>query len=188
MQKRFTRFLRAGGDSVFRPPGGGALAFAAELKVCRGEKFLWKSLEEHQAASLAKVAGIFDHPPLSATHFRDTGEVGEVLAAGSGGLGGGKLGVGCEKKKAGGEGENCRAGFGLAHKISDSALGFKPFDCFYMHGCAGWLVIGYRGGSAVVAIEVRRWLADYMREVGTRGGGVPLERAVEAYNALRLEL
>lgn len=42
-----------------------------------------------------------------------------------------------------------RAGGGLVHKISDSAIGFKPFDCFVLGADAGgWLgQRGYVGGG-----------------------------------------
>jgi penicillin-binding protein-related factor A (putative recombinase) len=32
---------------------------------------------------------------------------------------------------------------GLVYKISDSAIGFKPFDCFMMRECESYIVIKY---------------------------------------------
>ena len=40
---------------------------------------------------------------------------------------------------------------GLAYKISDSGIGAKPYDCFYMNGVKAYLVIGWvcgRGGNS----------------------------------------
>lgn len=54
----------------------------------------------------------------------------------------------------------------LVHKISDSAIGYKPFDCFVMYGCAAWFIFGYENGKKVYAIEV----SDVEAEMYTDGG------------------
>lgn len=42
---------------------------------------------------------------------------------------------------------------GLAYKISDSAIGYKPFDCFYLgEGCRAWMILGFEGGKEVYMV------------------------------------
>lgn len=50
----------------------------------------------------------------------------------------------------------------LVHKISDSAVGYKPFDCFVMTNIPAFVVIGWRcaglGRPRVYALPVDDWL------------------------------
>lgn len=39
-------------------------------------------------------------------------------------------------------GEDVAGAFGVYHKVSDSAIGYKPADAFYLCG-EGWLVVGF---------------------------------------------
>jgi hypothetical protein len=42
----------------------------------------------------------------------------------------------------------------LVYKISDSAIGWKPFDCFVMDGVPGYFVVGWRCGRGGVGVRV----------------------------------
>ena len=67
---------------------------------------------------------------------------------------------------------------GLFHKISDSAIGYKPFDCFALRGAGAYIVIGFwhrfddvlgTCSLRVVAVPIEKWLA-YRQECGRTGG------------------
>lgn len=55
----------------------------------------------------------------------------------------------------------------LAYKISDSGIGYKPFDCFVMQGCVAGVVVGYGDGCGsasgkawfvgIEELESERW-------------------------------
>lgn len=48
----------------------------------------------------------------------------------------------------------------LAYKISDSGIGYKPFDCFVMQGCAAGVVVGYAKGcrdAAGASVAGQAW-------------------------------
>ena len=44
----------------------------------------------------------------------------------------------------------------FSYKISDSAIGYKPFDCFSMMNCKAWLVLGFNDGAYVYAVPVQK--------------------------------
>lgn len=69
----------------------------------------------------------------------------------------------------------------MVHKISDSAIGYKPFDCFAMAHAPGYGVIGFGGvrpktrGRVValcLSIRVIRPLYAFKKKTGMRGGGI----------------
>lgn len=79
-------------------------------------------------------------------------------------------------------------GFGLVHKVSDSGLGFKPCDGFYVEGGLGVLVIGFNGGRDVVAVGVEAWWARYEARGERRGAGVSYGEAVGELYGVQLRL
>jgi len=46
-------------------------------------------------------------------------------------------------------------GDGMVHKISDSAIGYLPFDCFVLRDAGAWFVFGFYGGSEVWMVDVK---------------------------------
>lgn len=68
------------------------------------------------------------------------------------------------------------------HKISDSAIGFKPFDCYSMEAdvCRGWFVLGFYGGTDVYVVPVQEVFgAMYEPTGGRRRGSITLDWAKE---------
>ena len=55
----------------------------------------------------------------------------------------------------------------LAHKLSDSAIGYKPVDGFWFFGGYAALIIAFRGGDEVLAVEADKvfewWMNDKVR-------------------------
>lgn len=64
-----------------------------------------------------------------------------------------------------------RGGAGVFYKLSDLVPGYKPFDCFLLNGCAGWLVVGFEELGRWVAVRVEQWIVwRYGSEAQWRGG------------------
>ena len=78
-------------------------------------------------------------------------------------------------------------GVPLVHKISDSALGYLPFDCFTLYGAGAYLVIGYLrfDGLTVVAIKIEDWITEkYGYDGVLKRGSLSFERALELGSVL----
>lgn len=81
---------------------------------------------------------------------------------------------------------------GVVHKISDSSIGYKPFDCFYLgEGCSGYLVVGFveDDGSVrgVYMVDVVDWWGEVRGEDGGVGrGSVGIEWFCEFGDRLEL--
>lgn len=70
-------------------------------------------------------------------------------------------------------------GRGLVHKISDSAIGYKPFDCFYMRGVDAYVGLWF-GSDAdrVYLVDVDKVVERVMGDDGERiRGSITLEWA-----------
>lgn len=113
-------------------------ACAFELKLVHGDKLQFSKVPQHQEIALMRARGVFY--PEKVEEGLNTGDSGFV------------------------DGE----WNGLTHKISDSGIGYKPFDCFAMWGCGAYFVIGYltEGGLSVYAISI----VDYMKYKISRNG------------------
>lgn len=62
-------------------------------------------------------------------------------------------------------GEDVAGVSGVAHKISDSAIGYKPCDFFYV-GTGGWLIVCFAEAECVVALAgdlFGAWYSDVER-------------------------
>lgn len=132
MQTRFTRWMRENGERI------GSAAFELKMVSCPGRKAMGgragcapsacrerlpaSRLSEGQQEALSRVAGIQAIPP---SFFPNRAIMGHSADS---------------------------AGSGLMYKISDSAIGYKPFDCFYMRNLPAYVVIGWQCGSRPLAI------------------------------------
>ena len=70
----------------------------------------------------------------------------------------------------------------LVHKISDSAIGYKPFDCVVLFHTAAFLVVGFNDGEDVVAIPAKELLGFWQGG----GHGLTLRQAQAMGSPLRL--
>ena len=52
--------------------------------------------------------------------------------------------------------KSSKLGDGLVHKISDSAIGFKPFDCFILKEALAYLVVGFEDGKNVWMVPIEK--------------------------------
>lgn len=61
----------------------------------------------------------------------------------------------------------------VVYKISDSSIGYKPFDCFYLGaGSRGVIVVGFVEGDGEVRSVYMCNVVDWFEEVRGEGGGV----------------
>lgn len=146
-QGSFTSWVRGGGfDSVMAGCGG----VAYELKLVRGWKgergMKFSALPDHELRSLCLAGGERGHRAWN-EYVRLRG--GEVVDLGSAWI--------------------------LDHKISDSALGYKPCDGFVIGGSGGrgLLIVAYEyggvGGREVWAIDGWRYIEEVFMVKGGRG-------------------
>lgn len=59
----------------------------------------------------------------------------------------------------------------LVHKISDSGVGYKPFDMFVLSDACGWFVLGFRDGERVLVVDCEDVEYIMFDEDGTRKRG-----------------
>ena len=66
----------------------------------------------------------------------------------------------------------------LVYKISDSAIGYKPFDCFVLQGSGAFFVFGFYGGKECWMVDVKRVVGIlYDAGEGRRRGSVTAQWA-----------
>lgn len=157
MQCEFTKWVSAGLDRAML----GHSSYAYELKLVR----MWRKgvnglrfseLPDHELKSLLQASG--DLGAEAWDMYRTIEEHGNAPSAHD------TLFI--QRAPSAPKG---REGWGLNHKISDSAIGFKPCDGFVIRNGVGWLVVGYDYGFKCVvwAMEGSR----YVREVYAQRGG-----------------
>lgn len=64
----------------------------------------------------------------------------------------------------------------LVYKISDMALGYKPFDCFAMSGCGAYVVVGWRCGTGRIEGRVKAYALTVDCWLGLVGSGAKQKR------------
>lgn len=138
MQSRFTRWLRTNGPRL------GSAAFELKAVSCDGK------IERGHG----KTCGPLEcRSRLSASRLSEGQEEALCRVAGTaydsaGGFRNGRLICASEET-------------GLAYKISDSAVGYKPFDCFYLYRVPAFVVVGWDCGSRPLRtymVDIRAWL------------------------------
>ena len=67
----------------------------------------------------------------------------------------------------------------MVHKLSDSAIGFLPFDCFAMVNCEAYLVLGFNGGKDVYMVDVVRVVEEMYLDGVRKRGSLGIEWAKE---------
>lgn len=77
---------------------------------------------------------------------------------------------------------------GMVHKISDSAIGYKPFDCFILQDVMTFYVIGFNGGADVYMVEASDvWDLIVDKKTGDRRRG-SMPEFWAAVNGVRIEV